>query len=104
MLDDMLKQVRAAEEEARKIAARGNKEAERILKKVEQLKDVETAEAVEEVRKIMAQVEKIKLDEARATAAAIGEEGMREVEEIKESVKPRVKQVREEIKEIIAKG
>ena len=43
MLDEMLNLVREAEEEARKIAARGNKEAERILRKVEELKKTKVA-------------------------------------------------------------
>ncbi len=104
MLDEMLQQVKAAEEEAKKIAARGNKEAERILRKVNELKDIETQKAVEEVKKLMADLEVIKLDEAKTSADSIKEAARREVEEIKESVQPKVKRVTQEIKDVISKG
>lgn len=101
MLDDILIQVKEAEEEAKKILARGNKEAERILKKLDNVREAETSKAMNEVKTIMAQLEKIKLEEARVKAEEIRGAGEREIQEIKEKVKPRMQAVTEDIKNTI---
>ena len=75
MLDDMLKQIKEAENEAKKIAARGHTEAERILRKIDKLREKETARTIEEVNALMAQLEKIKLQDAEAKAREIKRKG-----------------------------
>ena len=59
---------------------------------------------LEEVKKLMAQLEKIKLDEAMAKAESIKDTALKEIEEIKESVKPKVKKAAEETKDTISEG
>ena len=104
MLDEMLKQVRAAEDEARKIAARGDKEAERLLGKIDTIRETETEKALEEVRQVLDHIEKIRIEKANATAEQIREEGQREILEIRERAKPRLEEVAREIRDIIEQG
>lgn len=104
MLDEQLKQIRDAEEEARKILARGKTETDRIIKKVEVLKEKGIQQTKDDVKRNMTQLEKSRIQEAEDTAKSIIDDAAREAEEIRESVKPKVKDVSREIMDFISSG